>query len=66
MKTIDHHDARGPEETVHDLSPVVPAEPASGNAAARLRGPGMPDGAPPEDPGRLAQSEPRLLYRVAD
>jgi hypothetical protein len=29
MKTI-HHDARGPEETVHDLSPVVPARPASG------------------------------------
>jgi hypothetical protein len=25
MKTIEHHDARGPEETVHHLSPVVPA-----------------------------------------
>ena len=37
MKTIDHHDARGPEETVHYLSPVVPAEPASGKPAARLR-----------------------------
>ena len=23
MKTIEHHDARGPEETVHHLSPVV-------------------------------------------
>jgi hypothetical protein len=43
MKTIDHHDARGPEETVHDLSPVVPAEPASGSPTTSLRGYGMPD-----------------------
>jgi hypothetical protein len=54
MKTIEHHDARGPEETVHDLSPVVPAEPASGNAAARLWEPAMPDGAPSENPGKVA------------
>jgi hypothetical protein len=53
MQTMDH-DARGPEETVHHLSPVVPAEPASGKPAACLREPGMPGGAPPEDPGKLA------------
>jgi hypothetical protein len=66
MKTMNHHDARGPEETVHDLSPVVPAEPASGSPATRLRESGMPDGAPAEDPGKLAQSESRLFDRVAD
>jgi len=37
MKTIDHHDARGPEETVHDLSPVVPAESEGGRPATGLR-----------------------------
>jgi hypothetical protein len=26
MKTIEHHDARGPEETVHDLSPRLGLE----------------------------------------
>jgi len=54
MKTIEHHDARGPEETVHDLSPVVPAESASGKPAASLRESGLPEGAAPEDPGKLA------------
>jgi hypothetical protein len=54
MKTIEHQDARGPEETVHHLSPVVPAEPASGNPAARLWERAMPDGAPSEDTGKLA------------
>ena len=62
MKTIDHHDARGPEETVHDLSPVVPAKPASGNSTTSLRESGMPDGAPSEDPDKLAQSKPRLRH----
>jgi hypothetical protein len=66
MKTMDHHDARGPEETVHHLSPVVPAKPAGGNPATGVRESGMPDGAPAEDPGKLAQSESRLLHRVAD
>jgi hypothetical protein len=37
MKTMNHHDARGPEETMHDLPPVVPAEPTSGRPAAGLR-----------------------------
>jgi len=46
MKTMDHHDARGPEETVHDLSPVVPAEPASGKPTTSLRESGMPERTP--------------------
>ena len=54
MKTIDHHDARGPEETVHHLSPVVPAESASRKSATSLRQSRLPDGAPSEDPGKLA------------
>ena len=66
MTTMDHHDARGPEETVHNLSPVVPAEPASGRASTSLRETGMSNGAPSKDPGELAQSESRLLHRVAD
>jgi hypothetical protein len=66
MKTIDHHDARGPEETVHDLSPVVPAEPASGRPTAGLRESGMPGGAPSENPGKLAESQPGLFHRLAD
>jgi hypothetical protein len=66
MKTIDHHDARGPEETVHDLSPVVPAEPASGKPTTSLRESGMPERTPKENTGDLAQSQPRLLHRLAD
>lgn len=66
MKTMVHHDARGPEETVQNLSAVVPAGPASGNPSTCLRESGMPDGAPPEDSGRLAQSESRLFDRMAD
>jgi len=54
MKTIDHHDARGPEETVHHLSPVVPAESASKKPAASLREFRLPEGAASEDPGKLA------------
>jgi len=45
MKTMNHHDARGPEETVHHLPPLVPAKPASGRPATGLRQAGMPDGA---------------------
>jgi len=54
LKTIEHHDARGPEETVHDLSPVVPAESASGGPATSLRKSRLPEGAASEDPGKLA------------
>jgi hypothetical protein len=65
MKTIVHHDARGPEETVHHLSPVVPAEPASGDPATGMRAAWLPDGAPSEDAGKLAESESRLFHRLA-
>jgi hypothetical protein len=65
MKTIVHHDARGPEETVHHLSPVVPARPASGNPAAGMRAARLPDGPTPENTGRLAQPEPRLFHCLA-
>jgi hypothetical protein len=54
MKTIVHHDARGPEETMHHLSPVVPAKPASGNPAAGMRAARLPDGTPSENTGKLA------------
>jgi hypothetical protein len=54
MKTMDHHDARGPEETVHHLSPVVPAGSAIGKPATSLRKSRLPEGAPSEDPGKLA------------
>ena len=66
MGTIEHHDARGPEETVHDLSPVVPARPASGNTTTSLRESGLPDRAPSENTGELAQSQPRLFHCMAD
>jgi hypothetical protein len=46
MKTMNHRDVKGPEETMHYLPPVVPAEPASGSPAARLRESGLPGGTP--------------------
>jgi hypothetical protein len=66
MKTMVHHDARGPEETVQNLSAVVSAGPASGNPSTGMRETGVSDGAPSEDSGRLAQSQPRLFDRMAD
>ena len=65
MKTIVHHDARVPEETVHHLSPLVPAKPASGSPAAGMRTARLPDGTPPENTGKLAQPEPRLFHRLS-
>jgi hypothetical protein len=66
MKTMNHRDARDPEETVHHLPPVVPAESASGRPAAGLRQAGVPDGATAKDAGDMARSKPGLLHRVAD
>jgi hypothetical protein len=66
MGTIEHRDARGPEETVHVLSPVVPVEPASGCLATSLRESGMLVRTPKENTGELAQLQPRLLHRLAD
>src|ERR1039457_763753 len=63
---MKHHHARGPEETVCDLPPVVPAEPASGTPPTCLREAGMPDVAPTENPSQLAPPEPSLRQRLAD
>src|SRR5258708_5913182 len=62
MTTMNHHDARGPEETMHDLSPVVPAGCASRRPSTGLHQAGMSDGPPTEDAGKLAQPEPRLCH----
>jgi hypothetical protein len=66
MKTMNHHDARGPEETVHYLPPVVPAEPASGSQATGLRQAGVPNSPPSRNASELAPPESRLRYRLAD
>src|ERR1039457_66158 len=63
---MKHHHARGPEEIVCDLPPVVPAEPASRIPPTCLREAGMPDVASTEDPIQLAPPEPRLRHRLAD
>src|ERR1035437_6021874 len=65
MKTMNHQDARGPEETMHDQAPVVPAEPKCGGPAAGLRQAGVPDGAPSENPVKLARKEPGLCHPLA-
>src|ERR1035438_9720124 len=64
MTTIDHHDARGPEENMHDLPPVVPAGSASRRPATGLRRAGMSVRSPAEDAGEVAQPEPRLCHRL--
>src|SRR5271169_5550927 len=63
---MKHHHARGPEETVCDLPPLVPARPASRKPPACLREAGMPGVAPAEDPSRLATPESWLRHRLAD
>src|ERR1035437_5909294 len=63
---MKHHHARGPEETVCDLPPVVPAEPASGTPPTCLREAGMPDHAPAENTSQLAPPEPSRLQRLPD
>src|ERR1035441_9590264 len=62
---MKHRHAGGPEETVCDLPPVVPAEPAR-TPPTCLREAGMPDHAPAEDASQLAPPEPRLRHRLAD
>src|ERR1700694_5087117 len=63
---MKHHHARGPEETVFDLPPVVPARRASGRSPACLRDTGMSDVAPAEDPSQLVPPEPGLRHRLPD
>ena len=62
MKEMNHHYARGPEETEDDLSAVVPAKPATGNPSTGLRESGMPAGTPSEERGKLAS---QLSHPVA-
>lgn len=66
MTTMNHHDARGPEETLHNLPPVVPAGCANRRPATGLWQAGMSDRAPAEDAGELAQPKPGLCHRLAD
>ncbi|MDQ2950039.1 MAG: hypothetical protein M3Y27_29570 [Acidobacteriota bacterium] len=61
---MNHHDARGPEETMHDLPPVVPAGSSSRSPTTGLSRAGLSDGAPAEDAGELAQPEPGLFHRL--
>jgi hypothetical protein len=56
--TMKHHHARGREETVFDMPPMVSAESASGKAATGLREAGMPDQAAAENTSELASPEP--------
>jgi hypothetical protein len=56
--TMKHHHARGREETVFDMPPMVSAESASGKAATGLREAGMPEGATAENTSQLASPEP--------
>ena len=57
MGTMDHHDARGPEETMQNLSPVVPAGSASRSPSTGLRQCGLSDRPAAEDASELAQPE---------
>src|SRR5688572_16278896 len=61
----DHH-ARGPEETVQDLSAVVSAGSANRKSATRLRQTGMSEVAASEDTGELAETELRVWSRLSD
>jgi len=46
------------QQTMHDLSPVVPAEPTSRSPAASLQRAGVSDRSPSENPGKLAGTKP--------
>ena len=63
---MKHHYARGPEETVCDVPPVVSAGPANRKPPTRLRETGMPGRAEAEDPSQLATPKPGLRHRLAD
>jgi hypothetical protein len=66
MTTMNHHDAKGPEETMHDLPAVVPAGCASRSPATGLHESGMSDHPSAEDAGELAQPESELCHRLED
>jgi len=58
------HHARGPEETVQDLSPLVSTGAAGRHTAACLRPAGMPGRPASKDAGELALPEPGLRHRL--
>src|SRR5215471_14486117 len=60
MTMMNHHDARGSEETMPNLPPVVPA--GSASPTTGVSGAGVPDGPPAEDASELAQPEPGLQH----
>jgi hypothetical protein len=64
MTTMNHHDARGPEETMHDLPPVVPTGCTGRSPATGLRQAGMSDCPPAKDTGKLARPKPGLCHRL--
>jgi hypothetical protein len=64
MTTMNHHDARGPEETMHDLPAVVPTGYTSRTPATGLQPAGMSGRPPAEDSGELAQPEPGICHRL--
>ncbi len=61
---MNHHDARGPEETMPNLPPVVPAGFASRSPTTGLSRAGVSDCPPAENAGELAQPERRLCHRL--
>lgn len=66
MTTMNHHDARGSEETMPNLPPVVPAGSASRSPTTGLSRAGVSDRSPAEDASELAQPEPGLHHRLED
>jgi hypothetical protein len=64
MATINHHDGRGPEETMQYLPPVVPAGCASRSPATGLHQARMPGRSAAEDAGELAQPESGVCHRL--
>ena len=66
MTTMNHHDARGSEETMQNLPPVVPTGFASRSPTTDLSRAGVSDGPPAKDAGELAQPEPGLCHRLED
>jgi hypothetical protein len=66
MTMMNHHDARGSEETMPNLPPVVPAGSASRSPTTGLSRAGLPDCPPAEDASELAQPEPGLHHGLED
>jgi hypothetical protein len=66
MTMMDHHDARGSEETMPNLPPVVPAGCASRSPTTGVSGDGLSGHPSAENASELAQPEPWLHHRLED